>query len=118
MLYTKEESTRFAGASINLSGRHANNSHGAKLTTQFVTPRICSLWPWFWKKFKKEFYLQTSALIFSKIALRKDIRAQNDLSVDQLETSTSHPPGKVQAFELLKIGSFKFQPPRAKRVFK
>ena len=27
---TNEESTRFAGASINLSGRHANYSHGAK----------------------------------------------------------------------------------------
>ena len=93
VLYTKEEkSTRFAGASINLSGRHANNSHGAKLRTQFVTSRICSLWRWFWRKFKREFYLQTSALIFSKIALRKDIRAQNDLCVDQLETSTSPPP--------------------------
>ena len=30
VLNTKEESTRFAGASINLSGRHANYSHGAK----------------------------------------------------------------------------------------
>mgnify|MGYP006896122196 CR=1 FL=1 len=91
VLYTKEESTRFAGASINLSGRHANNSHGAKLTTQFVTSRICSLWRWFWRKYKRECYLQTSALIFSKIALRTDIRAQNDLCVDQLETSTSSP---------------------------
>ena len=90
VLYTIEESTRFAGASINLSGRHANNSHGAKLTTQFVTSRICSLWRWFWRKYKREFYLQTSALIFSKIALRTDIRAQNDLCVDQLETSTSY----------------------------
>ena len=27
---TKEKSTWFAGASINLSGRHANYSHGAK----------------------------------------------------------------------------------------
>ena len=93
VLYTKEQSTRFGGASINLSGRHANNSHGAKLTTQFVTSRICSLWRWFWRKFKREFYLRTSALIFSKIALRTDIRAQNDLCVDQLETSTSSPPG-------------------------
>ena len=30
ILKTKQESTRFAGASINLSGRHANYSHGAK----------------------------------------------------------------------------------------
>ena len=28
------------------------------------------------------------------------------------------PPGKPRAFELLKIGSFKFPPPRAKMVFK
>ena len=28
------------------------------------------------------------------------------------------PPGKARPFELLKIGSFKFPPPRAKRVFK
>ena len=28
------------------------------------------------------------------------------------------PPGKLRAFELLKIGSFKFPPPRAKMVFK
>ena len=37
---------------------------------------------------------------------------------DQLETSTSPPPGKPRAFELLKIGSFKFPPPRAQMVFK
>ena len=30
VLNTKEKSTRFAGASINLSGRHANYSHGAR----------------------------------------------------------------------------------------
>ena len=30
VLNTKEKSTRFAGASIDLSGRHANYSHGAK----------------------------------------------------------------------------------------
>ena len=30
VLNTKEESTRFAGASINMSGHHANYSHGAK----------------------------------------------------------------------------------------
>ena len=30
VLNTKEKSTRFAGASINLSGRQANYSHGAK----------------------------------------------------------------------------------------
>ena len=30
VLNTKEKSTRFAGGSINLSGRHANYSHGAK----------------------------------------------------------------------------------------
>ena len=30
VLNTKEKSTRFAGASIHLSGRHANYSHGAK----------------------------------------------------------------------------------------
>ena len=30
VLNTKEKSKRFAGASINLSGRHANYSHGAK----------------------------------------------------------------------------------------
>ena len=30
VLSTKEKSARFAGASINLSGRHANHSHGAK----------------------------------------------------------------------------------------
>ena len=38
---------------------------------------------------------------------------------DQLETSTSPPsPGKPRAFELLKIGLFKFPPPMAKLVFK
>ena len=36
VLNTKEKSTRFAGASINLSGRHANYSHG---------PKQCSLLP-------------------------------------------------------------------------
>ena len=30
VLNTKEKSTRFAGASINFSGRHANYSHRAK----------------------------------------------------------------------------------------
>ena len=30
VLNTKEQSMSFAGASINLSGRHANYSHGAK----------------------------------------------------------------------------------------
>ena len=30
VLSTNEKSARFAGASINLSGRHANYSHGAK----------------------------------------------------------------------------------------
>ena len=33
ILNTKEKSTRFAGASINLSGRHGNYSHGAKQHT-------------------------------------------------------------------------------------
>ena len=39
---------------------------------------------------------------------------------DQVKTSTSPPPppGKPRAFELFKIGSFKFPPPRAKMVFK
>ena len=43
-----------------------------------------------------------------------------NLCADQLETSTSlpTPPGKAQAFELLKIGLFKFLPPQAKIVFK
>ena len=37
----------------------------------------------------------------------------------QIETLTlPPPPGKPQAFELLKIGSFKFPPPRAKMLFK
>ena len=44
------------------------------------------------------------------------------LCADQLETSILSPPpptpGKVQAFELLKIGSFKFPPPPAKIVLK
>ena len=43
------------------------------------------------------------------------------ICADQLETSTPPPPpppGKPRAFELLKIGSFKFPPPRAKMVFK
>ena len=42
MLYTKEESTRFAGASIYLSGRHANNSHGAKQRSLFETWNLYS----------------------------------------------------------------------------
>ena len=36
LLNTKEKSTRFAGASINFSGRHVNYSHG---------PKQCSLLP-------------------------------------------------------------------------
>ena len=40
------------------------------------------------------------------------------LCTDQVETSTSPPPGQTREFELLKIGLFKFSPPRAKMVFK
>ena len=32
--------------------------------------------------------------------------------------NTPPPPGKARAFELLKIGLFKFPPPQAKMVFK
>ena len=59
---------------------------------------------------KREFYLQTCVLIFSKIALKKDIRAQNDLCVGQLETSTSPTPGQspgIWAFEDWIVGVFK-----------
>ena len=40
------------------------------------------------------------------------------LCADQIETSTSPHAGKPRAFELFKIGSFKFSPPLAKMVFK
>ena len=45
----------------------------------------------------------------------------SSLCTDQLETSTPpppQPPRKPRAFQLLKIGLFKFLPPRAKKVFK
>ena len=50
---------------------------------------------------------------------QKDV-VLNSSCTDQVETSTSPPPprGKPRAFELLKIGLFKFPPPRAKMVFK
>ena len=37
VLNTKEKSTRFAGALINLSGRHASYSHGAKQRSLYLT---------------------------------------------------------------------------------
>ena len=49
-------------------------------------------------------------------------KSTEDLCADQIETSTSPPPppppGKPRAFELFKIGLFKFPPPWAKMVFK
>ena len=47
-----------------------------------------------------------------------DNRNETCKFTDQIETSTSHPSRWAKAFELLKTGSFKFQPPRAKMVFK
>ena len=43
---------------------------------------------------------------------------QSMLCADQFETSTSPPPGKPRAFELLKIELFKFPPPWTKIAFK
>ncbi len=40
------------------------------------------------------------------------------LCADQFESSTSPPPGNPRAFELLKIGLFKFPPLGAKKPFK
>ena len=60
---------------------------------------------------------QEIMLHFADFALQEQL--EDNLCADQLETSTSPPPpGKPRAFELLKIGSFKFPPPRSKMVFK
>ena len=51
-------------------------------------------------------------------AQKNEIRHVEPSSADQRKTTPSPLPGKPRAFELLKIGSFKFPPPRAKMVFK
>ena len=103
----------FAGASISLSSCHANNSLGK--ATQFYLTYLQFL-VLFVEEIQKR--ILSPNICFQKLALKKDIRAQNDLCVDQLETSTPPSAGKARAFELLKIGSLKFPPSRAKRVFK